>query len=187
MRPLIRGGKEMSRILRVFVAILALSVAPNGSSAQDRAVIDSVPSAPSRAAYGLTLGGGNVVGGFGASAERYFMDGRASAALGAGYLPSDGNRPGIAGFGAAVRRYFGSGKHQAVLELSVSPITVGWTTRNGVVVESDANYGPGLAAGYRRTADGGFHFDFNLGAGWAVGAGGVEPIGGLGVGHTWRR
>ena len=173
--------------LKSSLAVCFLSVCLGAAaSAQDRAVLDSVPSPPSQAAFGLTVGLGNVLGGFGASAERYFMDGRASAALGAGYLPSDGNRPGIAGFGAAVRRYFGSGKHQAFLELSVSPITLS-TTFNGVVVESDANYGPGLAAGYRRTADGGFHFDFNLGVGWAGGAGGAAPIGALGVGHTWRR
>lgn len=165
---------------------LALLGTPAAAAAQEST---SGVLAPSRPAFGVTVGFGSVLGWLGGSVEYYFLDGRASAALGAGYIPEivfDDN-PTSAAFSAAVRRYLGSGTHRAAVELSVSLVYFEWITQNGVLVESHQYYGPGLTAGYRYTTDGGLHFDASLGAGWAVGDRSVTQIGTLGVGYTWRR
>ena len=138
--------------------------------------------------FGISLGFGSVLGWLGGGVEKYFSSGRSSVAVGLGYVPeTDEGNPTFLAYGAGARRYFGSGAHRAAVELSVSMVSFEWISQGGVVLESHKHYGPGLAVGYRYTAGGGLHFDTGLGAGWAVGAQSVHPIGSLALGYTWRR
>lgn len=163
---------------------IALMLGPAGSMSAQA----TEASAPRDPAFSLSAGLGSVLGWLGVAGE-YHLPGRAmSIAGGAGYIPelAEGN-PSMPAFGIGARRYLSEGRHRALIQLSVSMVSFDWTRHRGTLLDSNQYYGPGLAGGYRFTADGGFHFDLSWGAGWGIGAGRVDSVGSLAVGYTWRR
>jgi len=181
------GHHKRWRIALAFSLVVVGAVAASALPlrAQETDIGSSPVPSPS---VGVSLGFGSVLGWLGGSVEKYFSGGRVSAAVGAGYVPeTDEGNPAFAAFGAGVRRYFGAGKHRVALEASVSLISFQWVRQGPLLLESNKYYGPGLAVGYRYTADSGLHFDASLGAGWAVGDDSIGSVGSLAVGYTWRR
>jgi hypothetical protein len=125
------------------------------------------------------------MGWFGAQGERYFAHERRSVFFGLGYTPNldEGDTAGPA-VATGVRGYTGGTRHRAFVELSLSQIAV--TSLGG------HHYGPGVQLGYQYTARRGFTAVASAGVGYilsrpafVVGSR-VQPLGGLGVGYTWR-
>ncbi len=137
----------------------------------------------------LMAGLGNMFGGAGVSAERFFEKGRASVLVGAGGLPTTSEGPGTVAFATAVRAYTTPGPHRAYLQASFSLLSLGWQNA-GVFTNRFVNvrrfYGPALAAGYRFTARQGFTISFGVGVGVTLSRHLTEAVAHLGVGHTWR-
>jgi hypothetical protein len=118
------------------------------------------------------------MGWYGVQGEGFVGSGRACLFLGAGVPWTEETVVAGAIGGRAFTR---GGRHRGFLELSLSMIS-GSSINGG---EWHANYGPGVAAGYRFTTDGGFTLMISAGAGRAQHS--TEPTGGLALGYTWRR
>ena len=139
----------------------------------------------------IVAGLGNAMGLFGAQAERYVRSGRVSVFGGLGYLPQfePGDPSGVTV--AVGARGFTAGKtHRAFLEVSASPLRVEFDTVGTTRIPRAIVYGPGVQGGYQFIARGGLTALASIGAGFPVGAesgSGVELMGGMGLGFTWRR
>ena len=145
-------------------------------------------SAPRPRFFTLTAGFGTSLGGFGLQAEKYLARTRISLFGGIGYIldEEEGDYSGL-GLAAGLRGFTTGVKHRGFLELSVSPLYL----ERHCFDACDVTYGPGLAAGWHFVTRGGFSLWLSAGIGVALdpppGASSAVPIGGIGLGYTWRR
>jgi hypothetical protein len=136
----------------------------------------------------LTAGFGNTQGGVGIQAEKYFAKTRLSVFGAIGYTPAEneGDYKG-AGVAGGVRGFTPGVKHRGFLELSVSSLFI----EQSCFDVCSARYGPGLSAGWQMVTRGGFTLWLSGGIGVAFrtdpGDDSVAPVGGIGLGYTWRR
>lgn len=143
----------------------------------------------------LSVGFGNAYGWIGGQVEGYLARGRVSGFAGAGYVPNVIGDGGDGFAGAFWLRAFTSGtRHRGLLEVSYSVLSVSTSsTFGGDVLDESRNYGPGVAAGYRFTSDGGLTLTFSAGVGIdddeldleSEGTS-AQPTLGIGVGYTVR-
>lgn len=128
----------------------------------------------------VLAGLGNTFGGLGVSGEYMLAHGRAGVVAGAGYLPESDGYDDTWGAAAGMRLYSSIARHSGFAEAGVMPIAIslGPTGQHN-------HYGPALSIGYRYLANRGFTAIIGIGAGWTS-AGGVDAVGNLGFGITWR-
>lgn len=146
-------------------------------------------SLPKPRFFTLTAGFANTLSGVGIQGEKYFAKTRLSVFAAVGYTPAenDGDYQG-AGVAGGLRGFTPGVKHRGFLELSVSPLFLDTSCFDACSL----HYGPGLSAGWQYVSRGGFSLWLSGGIGVTFatvqpGDDSVAPMGGIGLGYTWRR
>ena len=143
--------------------------------------------------FGLVAGIGNSVGGIGVGGEAYLAHSRLSLFGGVGYLHAWGSDYSSEGLGVAggARLFTAGRRHRGFLEASLSPVSVAGTVINGVVVEKQTSYGPGLSIGYQFVSSSGITLVLANGVAYGMTgpdfARGTQLLATYAVGYTWRR
>ena len=170
----------MTLLRLVSFCLLALPASTHAQNAPD--------SAPRPRFLTLTAGFANTLGGLGIQAEKYFARTRLSVFGGIGYVieEDEGDYSGL-GVAAGIRGFTPGLKHRGFLELSVSPLFL----EQNCFDSCNLRYGPGISAGWHFVTRGGFSLWLSGGVGVSFdpppGESSVAPMGGIGLGYTWRR
>jgi hypothetical protein len=173
-----------SRSRHPLVSTLMLSAALAGPA---RAVAQAASPEIPEPLVTVTAGLGNAMGWLGVQGERYLAHGLLSVFGGLGYTPQvDAYDPEGITLAAGVRGYTAGLRHRGFAEASACQV--------GILSDPEEPrrfYGPCGQLGYQYAARGGFTFLVSAGAGYALGAQGLQNRGqlllGLGVGYTWRQ